>query len=461
MAPCAISRRGFRGSTETGARNVCVLLAAAALLTFSGIVSADGKAFSAAHYASLVPTTQDEQRAAIAHVDGVQRMIIAVSLGLEDQDKALWIFPIPGTPDGVALDFVDTFPTFAGIDPQERAAATVGGLATGFGLYPIFGPVGILTALGGTASSRMGVTVHEEVEKWGLRAESVTAGSAAALAAHLADKGAALPEEELSAFEPYLSGDYVLVLVWIASREELRQEFPDYAAGASRTARWPCVYVEFPTDRAFYPLRPTGTYGEARIPVSLFVIGYVKPDPKPDFPLSLEHLRQMDWRPPRLSAWTGDSDDILAPAPPPRFTRGLGKGPIRYTAVEIDVPARELTEDLWFSPGAPLATRYAEAIESFPAVVGIVLVVSGCFALACLSAGLSGRVLYGKWGRYAALGLWCMLTIIVFVVVVARAKGDDGKRLPRRAEFVALFLATYWVLVMVLWLLLRAPLGWI
>jgi len=440
-------------------RNECVLLAAAALLALSGTVSADGKAFSSTHYASLVPTTQDEQRAAIAHVDGVQRMIIAVSLGLEDQDKALWVFPIPGTPDGVALDFVDTFPTFAGIDPQESAAGVVGGLATGFGLYPIFGPVGILTALGGEAGLPMGVNVHQEVEKWGLRAEAVTAESAAALAAHLADKGAALPEQELSAFGPYLSGDYVLVLVWIASRDELRQEFPEYAAGASKTARWPCVYVEFPTDRAFYPLRPTGTYGEERIPVSLFVIGYVKPDPKPRFPLSSEYLRQRDWRPPRWSDWTDDVGYALSPPPPARFVRGLQREPVRYTAVQIDVPACELTEDLWFSPGAPLATRYAEAIESFPALAGIVLVVSGCFALACLSAGLSGRVLYGRWGRYAALGLWFILTIIGFVMVVAWGKHDDGKRLPRRAEFVALFLATYWVLTMVLWLLLRAPLG--
>ncbi|GAB4337891.1 MAG: hypothetical protein Kow0099_11510 [Candidatus Abyssubacteria bacterium] len=85
--------------------------------------------------------------------------------------------------------------------------------------------------------------------------------------------GAEISNEELQTFGPYLNDQYTLVITRIDSRETLLEEFPEEENEMS--ARRPCVYVEFPTARPFFPLKPTSAYGDEIIPVRLYVTGYV------------------------------------------------------------------------------------------------------------------------------------------------------------------------------------------
>ena len=62
--------------------------------------------------------------------------------------------------------------------------------------------------------------IHTAVDRWGMRAEVVTAESPEGLAQYLREKGGTPDAAKLSAFEPYMSDQYVLVVAWIASRAQ-------------------------------------------------------------------------------------------------------------------------------------------------------------------------------------------------------------------------------------------------
>ncbi len=381
--------------------------------------------------------------AAIAHRDGVQRMVIAITVKLAEEEGALWIFPVPGSPDQTKLDVVDRFPQFRGVDPRTpayNAIRTFWSALLATQIYPVVG----LIAFGGEAGA---FVVHEEVEKWGIHAETVSAGSAEAFAEYLEGKGMAMPEQELEAFAPYLSDEYVLIVAWVASRNEVLREFPEYESGRyDSEERWPCLYVEFATEKPFYPLRPTATYGDVHIPVHLWIVGYVKPetDERLAALLQVRYYEQASFR----------------ERAPERFMEGLPEGPIQYTRVTIrGTPARAFTDDLWFSPARPPGLRYARCIEALshpvPAVLTCLLLLAG---LSYVSGGLSGLVLYRRWHRYAKLGLWNLLTLAGFYFSLRHARDDNGEPLKSPGDLVVVFTVVFMILTAAVAALLRAPL---
>ena len=416
----------------------------------------DGKVFGGRDFWALYPIGQREQRAAIVHRDGIEKLIIAINIELAEKDKALWIFPVPGTPEGTKLDVVDSFPRFSGRDPRQPAGNAIGQLMMAVRatqIYPLIFEAVFMTHLG---TSRVDASVHTHVEKWGIRSEAITADSLDSLVGYLQEKKAGVQKEELSVFEPYLSGQYVLVVAWIASREELLKKFPEYGKrGHVTSGRWPCLYVEFPTERAFYPLRPTSGYGDDHIPVNLFVVDTVRPEAGAALAgkMRVGHFRQR-------AALKGA---------PREFSESLPEGAFLYTSVRITTEARDLTEDLWFEPVVPLRLRYAEAVESmahpaFGVPLGIALVA----VLSYVAAGVSGVLLYGQWKGYARLGLWNLLTLVGLVLAIRHVPGERGEKLrsvvTRRGrpttKFWHLFTVLYLVLAVALHLALLGPLSW-
>ncbi len=224
---------------------------------------ADGKAFRWTEQGSTQPILEREQRAAILHRDGVQRMVIAVNLELEDDAAAVWVFPVPGQPDNVTADVIDAFPEFHGRDPRRAARNKIGEAARLVMWWPYLSPLlaARSTRAGPGPVPSQGVTVHAEVTRWGVTVQVATAESVDALAAHVSGNEGRADPEQMAAFEAYLSDGYVLVIVRIASAAQVREEFPIYETRAGLYGgRWPCVYVEFPSERPFYPLVPTSTY---------------------------------------------------------------------------------------------------------------------------------------------------------------------------------------------------------
>ncbi len=299
--------------------------------------------------------------------------------------------------------------------------------------------------------------MHSEVEKAGIHAEVITADSLDALEAYLEEKQAGIAQEHLKSFEPYLCDDYVLIVSWIASRQQVREEFPEYAAGDGSLAngRWPCVYVEFPTDRAFYPLRATSGYGDDMISFNLVVAGFVKPETDAAWAeeLNVRYFEQ----------------STLSPLTPKDFVKGITPGTVVYTRIEHWVKASNLTHDLWLVPTRPPRMAYARMLNALSGLVSIV----PCFivyiaAISYLSAGLAGAVLFRRWRGFACLGLWNLLTVLALSLAIRHVAGEQGEMLrncvwtdggTRWHKFVVLFSLFFMLMTLAIGRLLYLPLG--
>lgn len=415
---------------------LCVPIVAAIL---PAAVLADGKAFLYDR-SGIRPLDQNEQIAAIHHRDGVQRMLIAINVDLEDSEDGLWIFPVCGTPDETKLDLVDQFPDFRGTDVRKRAGQDIRmlmALVRATQLYPC--PPDLLPSL--ARHRGLNDAVHTSVEKWGIRAVTVSPLSAAELAAFLRAERPGVKAEDLAGFEPYFCDEYVLVVAWLASRERFEEEFPDFEADPYRApgGRWPCLLVEFPTDQAFYPMRPTATYGDLEMRVRLYVLGYVEPQTDPAFAriLDVDHYEQR-WLSQKL---------------PVEFLAGLPRERIPYTRVTTWTVARNFIDDLRFAPVDLPGLAYAEHVRSLttPALQAASwFVVVG--VLAYLSGGVAGLLVFRRWGRPALLGLWNWLTLLGLGLALHRTKVESltGRtEPPRPGRSKVAFLLVFTVLFVV------------
>jgi len=422
---------------------VCILAPRAA--------HADGKVWWGRDYTALAPLSQNEQMAAIVHEDGVERMVIAVSVDLAQQDKALWIFPVPGTLEQVKLDVVDTFPLFEGYDPRPNARQKIRGFGatlTATQIYPAVLRIARYMLAPAHAGRAGGVAVAIRMEKFGIHGETVTADSVDDLAQYLDQQGVGIPRGELAAFEDYVGEDYVLALVWIPSREEFLKEFPDYGETWTwNTARRPSVDIQFPTERPFYPLRPTASYGDTHMQINLFLVGYFDVAKKD----SLRHDVGVGY------LW---HEGYLRGAPPgfPQASQGEH---IPYTRVSVWTQAENLTDDLWFARVKLPWMAYCVAIESMLSYEGgpwswlwpWVICMAG---LSYVSAGLASVVVYRSWKRRALVGLWNMLTIVGLAIALFTRPAADN----RARDLRALFFLAFALVFLALSSLLEAVLLW-
>ena len=412
----------------------------------------DGKAFRGRDFSSLFPVLEDEQRAVILHLNGIQKMLIAVSLELEQEDNAIWIFPVLGSLDNVKIDVVDSFPEFGGRDPRVKARALITRVRTIALATQIYTAPLLMPTLGRVAEREL-FTIREKIEKWGIHAETVTIESIEGFANYLRNKEIGINEEELSVFQDYLSERYVLVIVWISSRKQLLEEFPRYGVEKRpHQGRWPCLYVEFATEHAFYPLRPTGSYGNEKIPIYLSVIGYVELDISDHFAkkFRVRHYKQ----------------ESLPKSTPIELSKDLPAKQIGYTSIRFNGLAKELTEDLWFTPIKLRAMKYSETVVSMMEKRYIFSIFTICFILAVsyTSAGVTGLVLFRKWNGYAQLGLWNALTLFGLYIATREVKGHIGERLRNsgekfgRCSFIFVFSILYVVITIILIYVLLVPL---
>jgi hypothetical protein len=415
---------------------------------------ADGVAFRGWDFRSMRPIAQNEQRAVISHHLNTEKMLIAISLDLEDEDNAIWIFPVPGKPETVKVDVLDSFPTFFGKDPRIEAyevLATIRNLSLLTQIYPAFTCLCLMPSLSFSREAGIsfehGFIVHGSIEKWGIRAETITAQSPEALSDYLKEKKVGLGADELKPFERYLAGDYVLVVVWIDSKAQLLKQFSEYASGeTSRSGRWPCLYVEFPTKRAFYPLLPTSVYGDTEIQIDIVAIEY--------FALDSDSKLAGKFRPKYYK------QSKISEKMPAQLADEMPDENISYTRFRFRGPAKDLTDDLWLKPTSPPGFRFAEAILDVSdnlLVSDNPLVLFGpilCYIalVSYLSAGIAGLVLYRRWRGFDLLGFCNVFTIVAVYFTARWAKNLLAAKLQNSGKVFSIgrFLAVFSVVFILL-----------
>lgn len=421
------------------------------LLLIPAIAIADGMAFRYRPASSLEPLTVDEQRAVIAHKDGVQRMFIAINLqdppSAEDPShSAVWIFPVPGSPDKADVDVSSFIPELWGNDVQQTFEMTMDALRyIPIAAQPHFFPLAFvhrrfsygLARMGkGMPEGAPGVTTHREIDKWGIHAELITADSVDRLAEYLHKKRVRAGEDVLKPFAPYLSDKYVLVVAWISSYEEFVSRFPQHREG--RGAKRPALYVEFPTDKPFYPMRPTSGYGKKTMTVSLYLVGWLNLDmsswtpsekgamhpsvryyagERKAFDKQYRAFLRAQEKEAEIGGEQGATSRLRKVAD--KFFSAIPAGDVPFTRVIIRTEAASFTQDFSFSPNSRVSVMHFLGTSLWMPVLAVLsLLVIPSY----LSGGISGKLVFGEWKPWARTGLWNCLTVIALVIAVWRKR---------------------------------------
>jgi len=463
------------------------------IMIFPTSVFADGVIW---HYYNnrLQPLEENEQRAAINYQNGIQKMIIDVNFDMGAGDRAVWVFPVPASPDDVVIDVVTEFPSLYGSDPRVQAKSAIGSilvLSTYTQIYPLFlilpffiwfTPFSALSSTAGMARESINdVTVHEHIEKEGITTEIITSLSGDALYNYLVGQGLSIERDAIDVFNDYIGKDYSFVVSWVTSSggtgyvttgsscsyqscSYSDSQCPGYGwdynnggscieqcdytgsqgctgsphgcfcsgtsgcvcsgGGIAGGSAYPVIspyssrkqlgiFVTFPTDKIFYPLMPTSIYGSTEIPITIYVLDHVTPEPYD----SIRSYVTSDYY---ISSYTSIGDLKS-------FYGNMETRNMKYTKIEIlDAPAKYFKDDLWFSYGAPinvgLATMIYNAINQQPIIAGIIIIL----IISAMTGALAGYILFRNWRRYALIGLTNIFSIIVLAIVVLSSKSESS-----------------------------------
>ncbi|MEM0360422.1 MAG: hypothetical protein QXK06_03770 [Candidatus Diapherotrites archaeon] len=407
-----------------------VLLLILMVSVFSTPAFADGMAVSRRLDGLWGLHPEKQQVAAINFKDGFQNMLISIDLDSEVRgEKAVWIFPVPASPEKVVIDIHKGFPRFAGEDIDNIYKHSIWESATVMGFYstiPIIGPIiGAMLPLFMLGTARgvnyeKGITIHESIQKLGVTTELITAKNQDALAQYLQGKGLELPEKSKAIIGEYIGKDYSFVVSYISDLEEFRLESQTYRQNPTFDNEYypyyespiPIgVFVKFPTEKIYFPLKPTSVYESAEIPITLFVVGHVSPNlSKETKPLSKTSYFMQNY-------YYGSTSDSAA------FFNNQEIKRLDYTKIQITAPSKYFTEDLWIENSAPITV----GLKGFIATNIFWFGLAWFIALCIISSLIAGRLAFKKDPllsdkKLALHGLWNLLTIIGFGIATSQLK---------------------------------------
>ena len=393
------------------------------------LVKADGLAISPVpDRSSFALHSEETQVAAINYEDGREKLLLAVKLRELKNNSVVWIVPVPADACDVKINIFEKFPHFSGSDILLRAKEVKGDIAATASLVvstsqiytlPLYYVYWLGLSVGFMGPGRGGVEVHAHVEKMGVVTEVVTAESADALYDYLKGKNITIAVGSIPIIDDYIGKTYSFVVSWVKSIEE---------------GKMPAIFVDFPADEIYYPLKPTSVYGDAEIPVLIYVVGYAKPKLYPEIEPFTEYryfTGGIEYSP-SLKEFYGD-------AKPSKYTRIMIGEEItewRYLiAYHRPLPtpsSASFVEDLWIEklerPPAPveramLTLFVHENMLGF--IIGWLIVAS------LLSGGLTGYLMFREFKKFAFIGLANCFTIIgtiiaTFVFVKEKRAGFIG-----------------------------------
>ena len=124
------------------------------------------------------------------------------------------------------------------------------------------------------------------------------------------------------------------------------------------------------------------------------------------------------------------------PKSPPQFIEGMPAGQFAYTGIRLNSPAKEFTEDLYFSPveKTPPGIAYARLINSALTLVLLLIDVGVIAVLSYISAVLAGLILFRHWKSYAVLGLANLATILGVRIAIRRSSTPKRFVVPSEDE---------------------------
>ena len=380
---------------------------------------------------------EEQQFSAINYKDGFQNMILTVDTGEELKgEKAVWIFPVPAKPDKTVINIVKGFPQLMGYDVEDKADESISDVfmamrATQVYTFTVlFLTMGRMGSFGKGVEGIEGVTVYGSIEKMGLTTELVSAMDGSSLTNYINSKGLTLTVDSKSILDEYAGQEYSFVISWISDIEKFKQE--QGKIERSYRGMWTGnsigVFITFPTEKIYYPLKPTSVYGSKRVPAVIYVLDYVEPELYDGIKTDTEINYFFENR---LSASEELRDFFVGyeKKPSTYYTRdgqeqGFTVKDVKYTKIKVNPPSKYLTQDLWMEVSTPLKVKAADFANKFGLLYGLIFFI----LCSCLASLFSGMIVFrdrpiSKF-KFALFGLWNFLTLIGFSIAAYISKID-------------------------------------
>jgi len=394
----------------------------------SQTVLADGMIYYPDPYDHWHPQVESRQLAAINYEDGFENMLLSIEVTDFQGEEGVWIFPVPAEPEDTVIDIVKGFPNFYGTDIEQRVERSVEDTFDYIRLSQIytiplmmFRPVtygGYAMAEGmqktAATDASTGVTVHEHIEEMGLTTELITAERGTGVYNYLTRKGLELPEEAKDVLDEYMGEGYSFVVSWISDIGEFKDssgEIMPYGYGRRISALG--VQTTFPTDKIYFPLKPTSVYGSEEIPIELYVTGYVTPEMYP----KIEKSAQVNYYYNERFYVTEDYSEF--------FNNENYIEDFKYTRIELETPSKYLEDDLWIENEPPANIKMADFIVNQVWVWGIlVLIICSLFASTFAAMFTYGFSVMNK-KKFALFGIANVLSIAGFGILAYLMKIEE------------------------------------
>jgi hypothetical protein len=400
-----------------------IALFALSSFVFLQYVSADGMIHISDPDMHWGLVNENQQLAAINYENGFQNMILSTGVNDLRGEKAVWIFPVPAKPDKTVIDVIKGFPNLWGYDVKQRTDETISNSFSlmrlsqvyTFPFYMYFSGTFSANSLGGESLGEQ-VTIYEHIEKMGLTTELIGTKESNALYSYLTDKGLDLPSDSRTILDEYVGKDYSFVVSWISDVAKFKNESKT-TYGYGNLAYILGVSIRFPTDKIYFPLKPTSVYGSTNVPILIYVMGHVTPELYPEIKKEsqVNYFVQRQYTvPPEFSSFFNGKTTI---------------DDLNYTKIKINAPSKYFKDDLWIQNSSPVSIALVNFIEKNTLIWGLVF-----FALSsCLASLFSGMVVFRKdqisKKKFALFGLWNFLSLIGFAIAsrFLRTKRLDPK----------------------------------
>lgn len=222
---------------------------------------------------------QNSQQAFINYEEGREKLIIGVDLEEANSD-IVWIIPVPSKPQNVEIDIISQLPVFFGDNVISKAKIEFSdsfihsyseSLLSQIWTFPISIVFPSIRSGGKGFNKKIAsddlVSVEIHIERAGMIAEVITAQNSQAIYDYFSRKGFNIKQGSISELNSYIKENYSFVVTWIA---------PEAVTEKNRGQRG--IFISFPTSKIYYPLKLTSAYGELKVPITIRVLGHVRPE---------------------------------------------------------------------------------------------------------------------------------------------------------------------------------------
>ena len=373
---------------------------------------------------------QDSQQAFINYENGVENLFIMVNLrdAIASGEENVWIFPVPAKPESIEINNLKGFPALYGTEIKQQAIENVLFLE-GYMLLASFPLIGIiflpfLVSLGGTQGQASlyegglelgGVTIYEHIDRYGIATEVIKASDAADFKKFLSARGTNLSADAEKFLLEYMGKDYSFIVSWISDIEAVKGAAEVDQFGG-RYANPIGVFIKFPTEKIYFPLKPTAFYGNNSFPVTLNIAGFKDADVYWNIKDSsrIGHYYQ------KFFSRTLDEEETMKAI----FNGSLPES-LNYTKIQINKEARYFTEDLFFSPAESVPANALNFVNQAWLFIAILIF----FGFSFLSINLADKMLGLNLNRkdMAVIAASNFFTLIVAGIVIALT---DKKKFP-------------------------------